>query len=60
MKCTQCRKEVTDESKGSFVNIDGDWVCSDACNTAYIKERDHFFNHIVHSEEATTRWLLSK
>ena len=56
MKCTQCNKDF--HGKGELLNADGDFACSVKCKNKYIKERDIFFNTIVHCPIKTKAWLL--
>ena len=56
IKCFQCRGPVP-EPGGILLGLDGDFVCSQACKDLYEQERDHFFEMVVHSPEATERWL---
>lgn len=46
MKCTNCKKEIEDESKKVLINIDGDFACSFACAKDYEKRKDEFLNNI--------------
>ena len=56
-----CKEKRPWDKPGSIVvTIDGDFACNQRCEAAYKQQRDHFFNNIVHSEEATTRWLLGE
>lgn len=56
MKCSQCGKDFY--GNGKLLNADGDFACSAKCEEEYIKERNIFFNEIVHSSEKTKAWLL--
>ena len=56
MKCFHCHKEI--KRNGILISQDGDFVCDEKCKEKYEKERDYFFNNIVHSEKETKNWLL--
>ncbi len=58
MKCFQCQKEIS--GSGVLISADGDFVCDKICEHDYIKEKEIFFNEIVHSESKTKAWLLGK
>ncbi len=60
MKCFQCKKEIKNEAEMVILNADGDVGCNTICQQNYIKERDHFFNVIVHDEKMCEDWLLGK
>ena len=56
MKCFHCQQEI--KRNRILINQDGDFVCDEKCKKNYEKERDYFFNSIVHSEKETKNWLL--
>ncbi len=58
MKCANnnCGQEVP-EYGGVLLNQDGDFACSEDCAKKYRQKADHFFYHIVQSEEATAAYL---
>ena len=56
MKCTVCPKQCP-EYGAVLLNADGDFACSKECEEKYKKDRDHFFNTIVHSDVLTEKWL---
>ncbi|OGF27448.1 hypothetical protein A2331_00600 [Candidatus Falkowbacteria bacterium RIFOXYB2_FULL_34_18] len=60
MKCFQCKKEITNESKMILISADGDFVCGQNCKDKYETEKAHFFNEIVHSPEKTESYLLGR
>jgi hypothetical protein len=43
-----------------LVSADGDFACDAHCKAEYEKQKEHFFNHVVHSEERTKQWLMGK
>ncbi len=46
MICTQCKKQILDESKMKLLNVDGDFVCNVNCQKRYEEDREEFFNNI--------------
>lgn len=60
MKCAHCRKEIDNELTMILINVDGDFVCNQACKEGYEKEKDRFFNEIILSEEKTRAWLMGE
>lgn len=52
-----CSKDPFSTMDSIVVNIDGDLACSQECKEAYERQKEHFFNHIVHDEERCERWL---
>lgn len=57
---TKCNKNPLDSVTAILVSQDGDFVCNEHCKKEYEEQRDHFFNEICHSEEATEKWLMGK
>ena len=57
MKCWVCKGEVP-EYGAILLSGDGDFACSKECEKRYKRERDHFFNVIVHDEERCKNWLM--
>ena len=53
----KCNNEVLQSPDRIYINCDGDAVCCKKCEAEYIKQRDHFFNVIVQSEDLTRRFL---
>lgn len=49
MKCFNCKKEITDESKSIHL-CDGDFVCDENCKKEYREKRYEFFNNIGNDE----------
>lgn len=59
MECSVCRDEVP-EYGGILLTIDGDFACSEKCEIKYKKDKEHFFNVIVHDEEKCKNWLMGE
>jgi hypothetical protein len=61
-KCVNnnCNNDALNSISAVCVSVDGDFACCPACEIEYKKQRDHFFNVTVHSEELTTAYLLGK
>ena len=56
MKCFECKKEI-DKGKGYEVTApDGDCFHKE-CLLKYEKERDIFFNDIIHDDKKFANWL---
>ena len=60
LECFHCGKKITNELKMVMIGADGDFVCNKECEAEFKKERDHFFNVIVHSPEKTEAYLRGK
>ena len=58
MQCFQCHKEIENELDMIFINIDGDIVCSKKCQQNYEKEKQHFFDVLIHDEEKCKQYIL--
>jgi len=56
VKCFQCKKECG-EYTAILISADGDFVCSKECKVAYEKEKQHFFNVIIHDEARFLNWM---
>jgi len=54
MKCYQCGKIIED---GIILDEDGDIVCSEECKVQFEKERELFFNTIVHDDVLFEKWM---
>lgn len=54
MKCSYCRKYFYGEA--FILNEDGDFACSKTCEKKYIKDRDHFFNTVIHDDRLMDKW----
>jgi len=58
LKCFHCQNKI--KGNGILISADGDFVCDEKCKKGYEREKEHFLNYIVHSEEKTEKWLLGK
>lgn len=56
IKCEVCEGNA-DVLSAVVLNCDGDFACSEECAKKYKEERDHFFNHVVHDDNAFADWL---
>jgi len=56
MSCVQCKQPLK-EWDMHMVNADGDFACSIECKKEYEKERDRFFNEIVHDDKKFEEWM---
>ena len=56
IKCFHCGETIS-ENGGILLDADGDFVCNETCKARFEQERDHFFENVVDSPEATERWL---
>lgn len=45
-----CGKNPLDNPNHVVVNTDGDMACDEHCKREYEKQRDHFFNVIIHDD----------
>jgi len=52
-----CRKDPLNSLKAVIVNIDGDMACCPECRDEYEKQKQYFFDHIVHDEAKCEKWL---
>ena len=56
-----CVNEKCNNSTDTLTRVlmtwDGDFACCQACADEYIKQRDHFFNTTIHSEQLTKDFL---
>ncbi len=60
MKCVYCKKEIDTQfnmMEAHYVNTDGDAACSKKCERLYIKERDMFFNEIIHDDKKYNAYM---
>jgi len=59
MKCVneKCTKDPLASLGRTFVTIDGDAACCQACAEEYYKQRDHFFKDIMPNARKTMDWL---
>lgn len=55
-----CNKNPLDSFHPILISCEGDFVCNEHCKQEYEKQKNHFFNDVVHSEELTKNWLLGK
>lgn len=55
-----CDKDPDASINCVVVTIDGDLACDEECKREYEKQRDHFFNHTIHSDAAMTDWWKGK
>jgi len=59
MKCFHCKKKIEETPSG----IDGVWIGCDGdalhhhCVKDYEREKDHFLNHTVQSEDTFLEWM---
>ena len=62
MSCANenCNNNALDSMDRIVVSIDGDFVCNQKCKEEYEKQRDYFFNVIIHSEKLTKKYLLGE
>jgi len=60
MSCVnlKCSNDSLKSMHRVVVNIDGDMACCKKCEIEYKKQRDNFFNVIVHDEKKCKEWLL--
>lgn len=60
MKCSnsKCDKDPLHSVSAVCITLDGDYACDNKCEAAFIAQRDHFLDNIVHSECATMNWLM--
>ena len=56
MKCFHCHKEMSGD--GILISPDGDFVCNEKCKRGYEKERDYFFDVLIHNDNKMEAWLL--
>jgi hypothetical protein len=56
MKCFYCKKEIDEFKPHKVTAPDGD-VFHENCLIEYEKERDVFFNEIIHSDDKFNKWL---
>jgi hypothetical protein len=59
MTCAQCGGDA-DKLEKKLLNQDGDFACGEACEKEYKRERDHFFNTLVHDPDKMEKWLRGK
>jgi len=57
MRCVQCCKEISDGDTIIPMTPDGDFACGLICKVRYEKERDRFFNEIVHDDKKFEEWM---
>jgi hypothetical protein len=57
IECVVCKEDVDKNGTAVLVNADGDFACSQACADKYKRERDHFFDHIIHNDHSFAQWL---
>jgi len=55
MGCIQCGKHDAEDYQ--IIGEDGDFACSKKCKEAYEKERDHFFNTVIHDDRLFAGWM---
>ena len=58
MRCFHCKKEIENDLDMKIIGIDGDVVCDQDCKEAFEKERERFFNEVIHSEQAFFDWMV--
>ena len=57
MKCVQCKQEIRDGQTIIPVTPDGDMVCGLICKGLYERERERFFNKVVHDDKKFEDWM---
>lgn len=57
IKCTFCKKDAERFGTAILLNQDGDFVCSEDCKLKYNREKDKFFNEIIHDDSKFFSWL---
>ena len=62
MSCanSECDKDPFDSLFAQVVSTDGDMACDAECQAAHERQKAHFFNVTVHSEELTRKFLLGE
>jgi len=57
MNCIQCKKEIQDGDTITPVNYDGDMVCGMICLSMYKRDKEKFFEEVVHDEKKFQEWM---
>lgn len=57
MKCFHCRKEINESKPHEVTSPDGD-VFHLECLLEYEKEREIFFNEIIHDDKKFDNWMM--
>ncbi len=56
VRCTVC-KQSAEGLDAVLLTCDGDFACSEACAEKWRKDRDHFFNNVIHDDQAFANWI---
>jgi len=58
-KCVNenCKKDPLDSMHYVIASADGDAACCQKCLEEYKKQRDHFFNVVIHDDKKYNEWL---
>lgn len=56
MKCEHCYREVQPGEAHTYTAPDGD-LYHDKCIPLMERERDHFFNTIIHDDQLFNDWM---
>lgn len=59
MSCVNenCKEDALNSIAAVIVNLDGDLACCFKCQKEYERQKERFFNVIVHDEKKCERWL---
>jgi trimethylamine:corrinoid methyltransferase-like protein len=57
IKCFNCGDNAEKFGTPILIGPDGDFVCCKKCMDEYEKERDVFFNEIIHDDKKFNEWI---